>query len=236
MSLNSQYLVLFKNPRDQQQVSVLARQMYPRRFQYFMDEYQAATERPYGYLFIDLKQTTPEDLRLRTNIFQHIKVHPNYNFHSVPDRDIEHFSAPTGLSENHNKCTESLPLIMNERKPNVPQSIDCLERTNFCIDCGSMYATPWDIQRHYKRGCPEANSDTDEDHSPSKKIKLCEDSETETAEVTVELDESDDQPAFQPFVNEAYNTYEKEFGDKVDQLLQDGETRKNAELKADAFS
>ena len=29
MSLNSQYLVLFNNPRDQQQVMVLARQMYP---------------------------------------------------------------------------------------------------------------------------------------------------------------------------------------------------------------
>ena len=29
MSLNSQYLVLFNSPRDQQQVMVLARQMYP---------------------------------------------------------------------------------------------------------------------------------------------------------------------------------------------------------------
>ena len=29
MSLNSQYLVLYNNPRDQQQVMVLARQMFP---------------------------------------------------------------------------------------------------------------------------------------------------------------------------------------------------------------
>ncbi len=28
-----------------------------------------ATSMPYGYLFIDLKQDTPEHMRLRTNIF-----------------------------------------------------------------------------------------------------------------------------------------------------------------------
>ena len=69
MSLNTHYMVLFKNPRDQQQVSVLARQMYPGRSHYFMEEYQVATERPHGYLFVDLKQNTPEDQRLRANIF-----------------------------------------------------------------------------------------------------------------------------------------------------------------------
>ena len=36
MSLNSQYLVLFNNPRDQQQVMVLARQMYPGKSEKFL--------------------------------------------------------------------------------------------------------------------------------------------------------------------------------------------------------
>ena len=31
MSLNTQYLVLFKSPRDKQQISILSRQMYPNR-------------------------------------------------------------------------------------------------------------------------------------------------------------------------------------------------------------
>ena len=31
MNLNSQYIVLFKNPRDRQQMAILARQMYPRQ-------------------------------------------------------------------------------------------------------------------------------------------------------------------------------------------------------------
>ena len=43
MSLNSQYLVLFNNPRDQQQVMVLARQMYPGQSEKFLNEYKMAT-------------------------------------------------------------------------------------------------------------------------------------------------------------------------------------------------
>ena len=58
MSLNSSYLVMFKNPRDQQQVAALARQMYPNRPQHFMTEYNRVTRKPYGYLFVDLKQDT----------------------------------------------------------------------------------------------------------------------------------------------------------------------------------
>jgi hypothetical protein len=34
-----------------------------------MIKYTEATKRPYGYLFIDLKQNTPEDDRLKTYIF-----------------------------------------------------------------------------------------------------------------------------------------------------------------------
>ena len=70
LSLNSHYLVLFKNPRDQLQVSCLARQMYPHNTGYFMTKYQSATSRPYGCLVIDLKQETPENKRLKSgNIF-----------------------------------------------------------------------------------------------------------------------------------------------------------------------
>ena len=70
MSLNSSYLVMFKNPRDQQQVAVLARQMYPNRPQHFVTEYDRATREPYGYLFVDLKQDTPDDQRLKTYPFE----------------------------------------------------------------------------------------------------------------------------------------------------------------------
>ena len=69
ISLNTHYLVLFKNPRDQSQMMALAQQMYPHNMKYFMEAYTSSTSRPHGYLVIDMKQDTPEILRLRTDIF-----------------------------------------------------------------------------------------------------------------------------------------------------------------------
>ena len=69
ISLNAHYMVLFKNPRDTSQMMALGQQMYPRHTNYFAKAYASATSRPYGYLLIDMKQTTPDVLRLRTDIF-----------------------------------------------------------------------------------------------------------------------------------------------------------------------
>jgi hypothetical protein len=71
MSLNTQYMVLFKNPRDQQQIAVLARQMYPHNSDRMLQIYKEATQEPYGYLLVDLKPETPESERLKTDIFKH---------------------------------------------------------------------------------------------------------------------------------------------------------------------
>ena len=70
ISLNAQYMVLFKNPRDVTQIVHLAKQMYPGQTKYVEESFRDATSRPHGYLFVDLKQNTPEHLRLRTNIFE----------------------------------------------------------------------------------------------------------------------------------------------------------------------
>ena len=70
MSLNSHYLVLFKNPRDALQVATLARQMYPGNSKFLIEAFKMATEEPYGYLLIDLKAETLENYRLRSNIFK----------------------------------------------------------------------------------------------------------------------------------------------------------------------
>ena len=70
ISLNAHYLVLFKNPRDLHQVNHLAKQMYPGNVKFFLDAFKDATTEPYGYLFVDLKQSTPDELRVRTHIFQ----------------------------------------------------------------------------------------------------------------------------------------------------------------------
>jgi hypothetical protein len=75
ISLNSSYIVVFKNPRDANQIDHLGRQMFPGgKSKIIHDAYRRATERPHGYLFLDLKQTTPESARLRTNIFDEMKT------------------------------------------------------------------------------------------------------------------------------------------------------------------
>ena len=50
------------------QMSHLAGQMYPGRVKFAQDAFKDATSVPYSYLLIDLKQDTPEDMRLRTCI------------------------------------------------------------------------------------------------------------------------------------------------------------------------
>ena len=68
ISLNAHYIPLFKIPRDSQQISSLARQMYPRKSQFLIEAYQDATKKPHGYLFIELKPKTKDQLRTRTGI------------------------------------------------------------------------------------------------------------------------------------------------------------------------
>ena len=69
ISLNSHYLVIFKNPRDASQVTHLAKQMYPGKTKYLQESFKEATSIPHGYLLIDLRQETPDHLRLRTRVF-----------------------------------------------------------------------------------------------------------------------------------------------------------------------
>ena len=69
ISLNSHYLVIFKNPRDGSQIVHLAKQMYPGKTHYLRQAFALATRQPHGYLLIDLKQATPEGMQLRSHIF-----------------------------------------------------------------------------------------------------------------------------------------------------------------------
>ena len=68
ISFNSHYLVLFKNPRDKLQVLSLAKQMYSRLTDCFINHYEQAVQRHFGYLLVDLKTTTQDNCRLRTNV------------------------------------------------------------------------------------------------------------------------------------------------------------------------
>lgn len=69
ISLNSHYLVLFKNPRDMQQTNCLGRQLYPQHTKFLVESFIKATVRPYGYLVVDLHPQTEEEYRLRESFF-----------------------------------------------------------------------------------------------------------------------------------------------------------------------
>ena len=68
ISLNANYVIIFRNPRDLQQIRVLARQMYPNDSKFLIESFQEATKEAHGYLFIDLKQTTESRNRIQTGI------------------------------------------------------------------------------------------------------------------------------------------------------------------------
>ena len=68
-NLNVQYLVLFKNPRDQTVIDFVARQAFPNNRLYLIESFQDATKSPHGYLFLDFTQACPDEIRVRTDIF-----------------------------------------------------------------------------------------------------------------------------------------------------------------------
>ena len=70
IALNTQYLVLFRNPRDVTQLMTLGKQMFPRQPQRIVEAMEDITaEDPRGYLIIDNTCTAKEDYRLRTKVF-----------------------------------------------------------------------------------------------------------------------------------------------------------------------
>ena len=64
ISLNAKYIVLLKNTRDKNQITYLARQVYPENSAGLYKVYLEATEKPHGYLVLDFAQYTDDRLRL----------------------------------------------------------------------------------------------------------------------------------------------------------------------------
>ena len=69
---NCQYVVLFKNPADSRQIRSIGSQMFPESPRLLPEVYRDAVRgKAHGYLFLDLRQKTPEFLRIRTNVLPH---------------------------------------------------------------------------------------------------------------------------------------------------------------------
>lgn len=68
ISLNCHYPIIMKNPRDKAQIRCFGNQVFPGKLKFFLEAYEDAAKDSYGYLLIDLTQSTPEKLRLRARI------------------------------------------------------------------------------------------------------------------------------------------------------------------------
>ena len=68
-SLNTQYYVIFKNPRDKSQLQFLARQVFPQKSKALIEVFETATAEPHGYLFLDFTQECPDKFRFRSHLF-----------------------------------------------------------------------------------------------------------------------------------------------------------------------
>jgi len=69
ISLNSKYIVVFKNPRDKTQIVHLARQVYPENISSFHKTYLDVCKDPHSYLFLNFMHQVNSLLRFRTKIF-----------------------------------------------------------------------------------------------------------------------------------------------------------------------
>ena len=69
ISLNSTYIVVFKNPRDQSQIRHLACQVSPSKPKFLQVAYEDATKDHYRYLFLDFHHNSPEFARVQGSIF-----------------------------------------------------------------------------------------------------------------------------------------------------------------------
>ena len=66
IDLNTTHIVLFKSPRDVQQIGLIGRQL--NNTQFSRESYELATKQFFGHLSIDLDPITSDDLRYSSNI------------------------------------------------------------------------------------------------------------------------------------------------------------------------
>ena len=77
ISQNSDYICVFKNPRNAVEIRNLAMQITPQTLE-LLQIFKAATEKPYSYLVINLTQDCPQQTKYVTNFFENDSVLKTY--------------------------------------------------------------------------------------------------------------------------------------------------------------
>ncbi len=96
ITLNTQYIVYFRNPRDMSSISNLTRQLSPQNSKNLQNLFMDVINTPYGYILIDLNQFTPEIFKFRTDIFNREKYINCFATSSI----IDNFKNANGIFSN----------------------------------------------------------------------------------------------------------------------------------------
>lgn len=230
---NCQYLTLFSNPIDKQPIATLARQMYPGKANHFLNIFQKATNNPYGYLFVDLKPNTKENLRLRGNVF-------TLSRDSVdPDTDDV---TPVATNDIKGLQVTKYSQFQSELQPVNTPEFQFLDDMPSCDDCGLVFDNIHDVQRHIKENwCPaqqkrRRESDDEEPESP-KKTKWLSLSDVYDSDTISDKDDDDvdieDNDAYQKMYTNAQNQNDNIWEKKANKYVEEGMTEKEARLQAD---
>lgn len=71
ISLNSNYILLFKNPRDASQIICFAKQFASGSVRWVIKAHKEATRNAHSYMLFDLHQRSPDWARVRSNVLPH---------------------------------------------------------------------------------------------------------------------------------------------------------------------
>ena len=69
ISLSCHVIVLFANKRDESQIRIFARQIYPTKWRRFIEAYEHHMNFQYSYLVVDCTPAYPRDIKVRSCIF-----------------------------------------------------------------------------------------------------------------------------------------------------------------------
>ena len=219
--------------------------MYPGNASKLLDAYRKTVELPYGALIIDLKQTTPDSRRFQADIFKKYKrlntppqphfISDSRSVQTSPEDSSSLVKKPqlfpgnqsvNMAQANHNQHSNTVdyypvyenrtsPLDMRKMYavPRVPE-----ERYPSCGDCGTMFATSYDLQRHTKNDCPMDENQEDQDESD------------------MEYDESeeDNDTGFNFLVNEVWEEHSGQYQNKVNRLMEEDENVSKEEARQEA--
>jgi hypothetical protein len=103
---------------------------------------------------------------------------------------------------------------------NYSQSVNMEKQNPSCIDCGTLFSTPFAVQRHIKRGCP-----MDENAPEPKRILYDEDIDDDNDNQSIDSkyneDEDNDDSAFDPLIDDVYEQLNEDHQKRVDKIMEE---------------